>query len=317
MDELQSVLSEQNRELRSFINDYLLQLAYVDLRELNSDEYYDSLKDTKPFRPRETSQRRIEKEEGIGKWLKIKVFFSASAQQELEEKRKRAVATYKEIHKYEVEQNRKNEEKYYKRQDEYNRGFEALKEKARNNYQDSTPDYFREVLLSDEFYLNLRDAYALEGQIEDYDREKHELIVGYRIPNDDEIVNIKEFKIDKNTQSIVPVYLSKKATTRNILIMKLILLRTVALIYLSDTYKNLKSVRIRGYLSYCEYGDYKQRDVVDLIVTKDDFAKASRLNLQDIPAIEQYFDDIKKKKRFIYSADLYKKPNDEIKGLYE
>lgn len=75
IEELQQQALEINHELHAFCNDYLVKLAYIDMQPLNTDDYYEGKKDRKPFRPKETPLKRIEKEEGVSLWLKLKAAY--------------------------------------------------------------------------------------------------------------------------------------------------------------------------------------------------------------------------------------------------
>lgn len=319
IEELQEQAFEINRSLHAFCNDYLVKLAYIDMQPLNSDDYYENKKDRKPFRPIETPLKRIEKEEGVSLWLKFKAVFTEEAKKELSDKKEKAKTTYSEIRKSEAERNRRLAEKYYARQKENNAYYDKLKLRAKNNYQEPTIEYFSDVLLWDKYQVDGGVDYPIECSIDNYDHDNHYLSVSYRIPNPDEVVSVKEFKVDKKTAEIVPVALSKKASAeRNRQVMRSILLRVVALIYLSDTYKNIKNLRVVGYLSYYDeyYRQNERRDVVKLIVSRADFGGIQRMNL-DITSIDELFEKLSVKKQFEVLSSLYKKEVYETGSIYE
>ena len=143
--------------------------------------------------------------------------------------------------------------------------------------------------------------YPIECSIDNYDHDNHYLSVSYRIPNPEEVVSVKEFKVDKKAAEIIPVPLSKKASAeRNRQVMCSILLRAMALVYRSDTYKNIKNLRIIGYLSYYDeyYRQNERRDVVKLIVSRADFASIQRMNL-DITSLDELFERLAAKKQIV------------------
>ena len=319
IEELQQQALEINRELHAFCNDYLVKLAYVDMQPLNSDDYYEGKKDRKPFRPKETPLKRIEKEEGVSLWLKLKAAFTEDAKKELADKKEKAKTTYAEVQKYEAERNRRLAEDYYAKQKENHEYYDKLKLRAKNNYQEPTIEYFADVLLWDKYQVDGGVDYPIECSIDNYDQETHYLSISYRVPNPEEVAGVKEFKVDKKAAEIIPVPLSKKASAdRNRQVMRSLLLRAVALVYLSDTYKNIKNLRIVGYLSY--YDEYlrqnERRDVVKLIVSRADFGSIQRMNL-DITSIDELFERLAAKKRYETLSSLYKKGLYETGSIYE
>lgn len=173
IEELQQQALEINHELHAFCNDYLVKLAYIDMQPLNTDDYYEGKKDRKPFRPKETPLKRIEKEEGVSLWLKLKAAFTEDAKKELADKKEKAKTTYAEVQKYETERNRRLAEDYYARQKENHDYYDKLKLRAKNNYQEPTIDYFADVLLWDKYQVDGGVDYPIECSIDNYDQDTH------------------------------------------------------------------------------------------------------------------------------------------------
>ena len=89
-------------------------------------------------------------------------------------------------------------------------------------------------------------------------------------------------------------------------------------LYLSDTYKNIKNLRIVGYLSYYDeyYRQNERRDVVKLVVSRADFGSIQRMNL-DITSIDELFERLAAKKQYETLSSLYKKGLYETGSIYE
>lgn len=175
-------------------------------------------------------------------------------------------------------------------------------------------EYFQAVLLFDEFTLDIlktNEWYESGVTVTDYDPKLSELSYCFRIPNQEEICVIERFVYDDNEETITSRDLDKThARNIRLMIVRAMLIRSAAMVYCSDTYKNVKSVNVTGYLSYYDsaFGNEQRIDAVKVKISKDTFEQLNPEHLK----LEDLFVRVLKVKE---AAGLYNKEPFELKEI--
>jgi hypothetical protein len=266
---------EQNKQLR-MQRKYYRRLHVDDLRILDADEYYESLKDWRKFKaPRDTSKRDAEKDSRVTFRLRIKSFFSDKAKTELKEKLEKAKILQ---HKYEMDyQKRVNRMRAYfeEEQRQNHESVDEMKSKFMEGDIEQIINFFNSVLENDDFTLDIlyrQERYDAASEVSKYDKKTKTLSYKYRIPNPDEICVIDRFVYDGESGEVVEKELDKvHAQKVRLHLLETLLLRSVARVIWSDKYNYVDSVNLTGFLSYYDraYGNYKEINVAKLQISRD------------------------------------------------
>lgn len=287
---IDAAVHERNSALR-LQRRYYDSLHYVDLSTVNADAYYDSLKDRSKFKePRDTSRRNAEKKSGISGFLKFKALFSEKSKNELDNKKETAAPLQKEYSKSFSECVQREREQFYQRQEDSNNAVNLMRQKLIQHDRAEVLEYFRDVLLVDDFTLDklaTNERYKSFVAVTDYDPKSSELSYCLRIPNQEEICVIDSFFYDEKEEIISSRDVNKtRARNIRLRIVRAMLLRSAAMVYLSDDYENVKSVNITGYLNYYDsaFGNEQRIDAVKVKISKDTFEQLNpeHLKLEDL-----------------------------------
>ncbi len=311
---IDEAVSERNIALLTQ-RQYYERLHFIELHPLNAKVYYEGLRDWSKFtEPKNTSRKDAEKDSEISGFLKIMALFSQESKSKLDDKKLKAEVLQKEYSiKFSKRVNRLKEQ-FYKRQEQKNSTIHSREEKLKMNDSLEVLEYFKAVLQSDEFTLDVLDSYELYWNgitMKEYNPETGALSYSYRIPNPEEVCVIDRFYYEGETDSITSRDLDKTRTINiRIKIARSILLRSAALIYYSDTYENVKTIHITGYLDYFDYafGTDRYISVMSLEINKDIF---NQINLESLK-ISDLFERVLKTK---VSEGLYSKNPFELKGV--
>lgn len=275
------------REQRQHYN----KLHYFELCPLDSDNYYESLKDNSVFKePKDNSRKDAEKEVGISIFLKFKALFLDMAKSDLIHKKEKAKKLQKEYEQYHYEQVKRLREGFYQRQQQYNRDIDLRKENLKNGEANEICGYFREALLSDIFTLDIleeNEPYLINVIIDGYINESKEISYHYRIPNHEEICVIDKYIYDEDKEIIISKDIDEKhAGIIRLKVARALILRSAALIFESDNYQNIESVKITGFLEYYDtaLGNWECIDVMKVNVSREYYNKINpeRSNLKDL-----------------------------------
>lgn len=313
-ESIKVAVGERNEELR-FQRQYYNSLHYVDLNPINVDDYYESLKDWSRFKePRDTGRKDAEKNSGISILLKFKAWFSETSKSELDKKIVNAMALQKEYSELHAEQVNLQRTQFYQRQEGGNKAIDAMLQNLMRHNPDEIIKFFQVVLSGDEFTLDrleTNELYQSFVNVTDYNSKTSELSYSLRIPNQEEICVIKRFFYDDKEGIITSHDLDKtRAMNIRLRIVRAMLLRSAAMVYYSDTYERIKSVKITGYLSYYNsaIGNEQKINVVKVKIEKDIL---EQLNLRHLKLEELFIRVIKVKE----TTGLYSKEPFELKEI--
>lgn len=312
--DVDEAVGERNAELHTQ-RWYYERLHFIELYPLDSEAYYESLKDWSSFKELEdTSRKDAEKDSGISGLLKVSAVFSKASKSKLENKKSEAEILQKEYTDKFSKRVKRLREQYYKRQEQSNNTIDLMKEKLMKHDSVEVLEFFKAVLQYDEFTLDMlgtNEPYQNDIIMKEYDSKLGLLSYSYRIPNPEEICVIDRFYYDMKSDSIISRELDK-TRTRNIRLKtaRAILLRSAAMVYYSDAYENVKTLRITGYLSYYDsaFGTKRNVNAISLGISKDIF---KQINLERAK-LSELFDRVLKTKEVagLYSKNLY-----ELKGI--
>lgn len=273
--EYDEIVSKQNEQLRMQIN-YYRRLHIDDLRVLDVDEYYESLKDWRKFKaPRDTSKRDAEKDSRVTLILKIKSIFSDIAKTELEENREKAKMLQHEYEMYHQKRVNKMRAQFEEKQRQNHESVDKMKSKFIEGDIEQIINFFNAVLESDEFTLDMlyrQERYDAGSEVSKYDKKTKTLSYKYRIPNTDEICVIDRFVYDEESGEVVEEELDKvHAQKVRLHLVETLLLRSAVRVICSDKYNYVDSVNLTGFLSYYDraYGNHKEINVAKLQISRD------------------------------------------------
>jgi len=159
--------------------------------------------------------------------------------------------------------------------------------------------------------LGTKALYESFVTVTDYDPKSLELSYFFRIPKKEEICVIDNFFYDEKIERIISRDLDKtRSRSFRLRIVRAILLRSVAMVFCSDVYKNVKSVNITGYLSYYEpaFGNEQRINAVKVKINKDTFDQL----VPEIMNLEDFFVRVLKVKE---AAGLYNKEPFELNEI--
>ena len=252
------------------------------------------------------SWNQVRKGGGIGFWENAFAFVS-------EEKKKALDAKKTEVRKRLQEKVDKANAAEWDRCSVYNsRLSKRLKDKLSRltaHNSDEVEEYFTFVLNLDSFALD-GDEYHLNYNLV-YDADKKQLIIDYELPEMDKVSRVKEWKVDKNLEIV-----SKEMNKSDYLemyerILFDLALRTVGILFKSDSNNVLNSIVFNG---SCVYNDWQEIPTIlisfvisksqysyDRITRMDCISKAEVAKLKEV----RYLDDICSQKAPI---DLWETP---------
>lgn len=273
--------------------DYYLSLRYdFDFCDVNYwlDTLFDQQKAV--YKPQKApSWNQVRKAAGVGLLENAKSFVSRN--KELAEKKAKTRKRLQEVIDEENELERKRCSAYNaKVSDRLDAKLKRFKECS----SDEVEEYFTFALNLDSFTLD-GNEYVLEYKLL-YESAKRQLVIDYRLPTIDEIPGEKEWKADKNN-NVVPKKL-KKADHLELYerILFDLALRSVGILFESDSNNVLDSVIFNG---SCVYNDWQRTPTVLLsfLISKDQYSyerirrmdcvsKAEIAKLKDV----RYLDDI-------------------------
>lgn len=305
--DIDEAVGERNAELHAQRR-YYERLHFIELYPLNTEAYYESLKDWSSFKePKDTSRKDAEKDAGISGIHKVKALFSPESRSKAEILQKE----YSDKFSERVERMRKQ---YYKRQEESNKTIELKKEKLIMHDSTEVLEFFKFVLECDEFTLDMlgrNEPYQKDILMKRYDSKLGVLSYSYRIPNSEEVCVIDRFYYDEKKNNIKSRDLDK-TRIRNIRLKaaRAILLRSAAMVYNSDAYENVKSIHITGFLSYYDsaFGTKRNVDAIRFEISKEVF---KQINLERVK-LSELFDRVLKAKEV---AGLYSKKPYELQEV--
>ena len=305
---------ERNAELNAQRR-YYDRLHFIELYPLNSEVYYENLKDWTKFKePKDTSYKDAEKDSGISAFLKVKALFSKASKSILNDKKLEAKILQKEYSDLYSKRVERLREQFYKRQEQRNNEIDLMKENLKKHDSVEVLKFFKAVLQSDEFTLDMLgtyEPYRNDIVMKGYDPKTGVLSYKYRIPNPEEVCVIDKFYYDVKSDRIISRDLEKtRARNIRIKIARAILLRSAAMVYYSDNYENIKRLRISGYLNYYDSALGNERDISVMIleISKDVF---KQINLERA-RLNELFERVIKTKD---SAGLYNKKLYELEEV--
>lgn len=290
MDEREQLIGEKYSMLREQ-RQYYDKLHYLRLLFLDPDNYYEGLKDYSTFKePKNNSRKDAEKEVGISIFLKFKALFLDKAKCDLIHKKEKAKILEKEYEKYHYNQVKRLREEFYDKQQQYNSYIELKKENLKNGKANEVCEYFKEILLSDNLTLDIletNELYPINVIIDGYSNESKVLSYHYRIPNHQQICVIDKFIFDEDGETIVSKDIdAEHARIIRLKVARALILRSAVLIFGSDNYKNIESVKITGFLEYYDtaFGNWECIDVMKVNISREYYNKINpeRANLKDL-----------------------------------
>lgn len=306
--EYDKIVSEQNKQLRMQRN-YYRRLHIDDLRTLDVDEYYESLKDWRKFKaPKDTSKRDAEKDSRVTFILKIKSIFSDKAKTELEEKREKAKMLQREYEMYYQKKVNRMRAQFEEEQRQNHESVDEMKSKFIKGDIEQIFNFFNSVLECDDFTLDMlyrQERYNTASEVYEYDKKTKTLSYKYRIPNMDEICVIARFVYDEKSGEVVEEELDKiHAQKVRLHLLEILLLRSATRVIRSDKYNCVDSVNIIGFLSYYDraYGNYKEISVAELQISRD---LLLQINPEGVSVLELF--DRVLKGEFKMTTGLYEK----------
>lgn len=254
-------------------------LHFENLCIVNPDVYYDNQRDRKPFKaPKDRSRKESNVDSGITLMLKFKAWFSQTSKAELEKRKKAAETLQKQYAKSHLERVVRQRSLFYQEQDEYNESVEQRRNQFANRDARQVCAFFRDILLSDYFSINIFEDWAYEIDVRDFEycTELSELSFSYRIPDAEEICVIKRFLFDEKNNRVDTEDLEKtKAKETRLRIVESILLRAMATVFCSDNYEHVDRINITGFMHYFDpaYGNYEIAKVINVKISRDVFSK--------------------------------------------
>ncbi|MCI1646462.1 MAG: hypothetical protein LKI67_10615 [Olsenella sp.] len=310
------IIAEQTTALDNLMA-YYGDLHRADLVCLDPDDYFDRQLDLKPFKePKDKSKRQASKDAGVTLLLQLHSVFSKEAKARLAERTAKADALqreYSEAHARNVEEERT----FYQRQQErHNQQVGARRHSFLIGNPEEVMAYFDQVLSSDSFTLELdpnRQGRRYESCTEslEYDPDKKELVVRYRIPDLGEICTIGSFVDNKKEQTVEAKELpAKKAGELRKHVLHAILIRASAEVFYSDPFGLVSRLVIVGFLDFYDpaYGTRRVIDAIKTAVPEKEFCQVD-LGRADPEAL---FDRLFTK---TIAAGLYKKESYQLKAI--
>jgi len=293
-NEIVKIDREEQLEEERNIKKYFTGLHYIDLQPLNPDEFYENEK-RKAMKngPKIPTRKDSQKDAGITLWLKIKSYFSEDARKKrnvLEEKAE-------EYYKTNLELVMPRKTAYDKRCEQK---YTFMRDQLRNGNKNEVIHFMEEVLYSDDFSVDGGTRYEINVSL-DYLGNQSQLNVRYRIPNEYEIRVIPRYrqKMSKADEAEFRIDIVKK-----------ILLRMVAMVFLSDIDMNIQNVFLIGYLDYFDssIGTHEQKNVIQFKMNRTLFNK---IDLERVRVTDLYEKRIKPK----ISEKLYLKEPVDLKEI--
>ncbi len=175
-------------------------------------------------------------------WLKGKIMGDDNDYREYLAKKEKMEADADDIYRRDCERFKRALSKYKEMRSQLREAFNKWD-------KDIIDAYFRFVLESDQFSINLFDPFCVNVHYLQYDANEHELLVEYRIPAKEEILPLEYFDYDEDNHVIKDHQLSPglAADFRND-VARRVLLRAAASIFSSDELKMVDTIRIHGCL---------------------------------------------------------------------
>ena len=291
--EQQQIAQRQTEQLRTAYS-YLGTLCYCDLFPISPEIYINEnlAKVTRRNRSKPTLAD-AEKEVGITNIVKVKGLFPGKSKTKLEELRKKA----KELNKTQLQEYdqkvKEDEAEYLKQCVEKELYLRKQLDQLSKGSSAEAEMYFSFALDRDNYSVDNINRYSYEHSPIQYIPRTGEIQFSYRIPNDDEILAIAKFKYDEKNNTIEPcMYDSKTAAKWKLRVAESALLRTAALIFLSDKYDIVKMVSITGYLRYYDsaFGNNRTKDVMKFTLTRELFNQISLDSVDPVDLFNRVLD---------------------------
>lgn len=315
-EKFQEIVCYKNEQLRKQRN-YYRRLHIIDLRFLDVDEYYDSLKDWSNFKaPKNTSKRDAERDSQVTFVLKIKAMFSNKAKIELDKKYEKAKMLQHEYEQYYQKRVKRMYIQFNEIQRQNHNAMDEMKSKFIEGDKEQIIDFFNSVLQRDYFSLDIlhsQKCYNAVSEVTEYNEKTKILSYKYRIPNSDEICAIERFVYNEESGKILPKKLDKIHTKKiSINLLETLLLRSVVRVIYSDKFNHIDSIKLTGFLIYYDkaYGNYREVNVVKLQISRE---LLSQINIERTN-ISELFERVLKD-NFIMSDGLYDKEPFELSEI--
>lgn len=291
------------------MHNYLDNLCWIGLEPLYPDSYFENQKDYSRFNePKRTAQKDARKDAGITLKDKMLAWFSDDAKKQLKEKEAAAKKLQEEYYEYEEKHIDRQREHFYKEKDEHNKQIDQLIECFRTKEKTILIQYFEDALCSDEYTAGYEEKYEIEAKIEDFNAETGELQLIYRLPRASEIETTQEYLYDSKTYRISAIPMADKiAGAYKLRIARSIMLRAIAMVYLSDMYRMVNKINVTGFVRYSSQSSQIpfSKNVMKVAVDRASFDK---MDLERI-SIDSFFKETIKAQT---ATGLYKKPEYEL-----
>ena len=303
IQQMQQSAEEQTQRLQKS-NEYLQSLCYYGLRPLSPNEYlHDVLAKVQKQNRIKPTLEDVEKEVGITIPVKALGILPGKGKKKLNNLQNQAQDIFKkQIEDYD-QQVKEDEidyqQRYQKTETIIKRRIYALSKGSIN----AAEKYYSHALSRDYYSANDVNRFRPEYSIKKYLPSTGEIQLSYRIPNGEEIPAIAKYEYNEKTDTIeARSYDTKTTADWKTKIAVSILLRTAALIFLSDHYERIKTVSITGYLRYYDsaFGCDQYKNVIYFSLPKEVF---SRINLEKVNPVDLFTRVLKAR----ISSGLYNK----------
>lgn len=288
--------------------EYYRSLRY-DFNACDVDSWLDTLYEQREakYKPQENpSWNQVRKEAGIGFFENAFAFLSKDKKKSIDAKKAEVKKSLQEeVDRY----NAAEEERCRKENAMLIQKLEAKQARLTAHKRFEVESYFAFVLEQDSFMLDGND-FSIDFNLL-YDSEKRQLIVDYKLPVMDQVPRVKEWRTDKQND-VVPKEMNK---TDYLEMYERILfdlsVRTVGMLFISDTNNVLSSIVFNG---YCVYNDWQKMPTVLISFTmpKDRYSYDKVRKMDFISKLEiakldevRYLNDIHSQKA---PTDLWKTP---------
>ena len=292
--------------------DYYLGLRY-DFNSCNVDYWLDTLYNQQKAvykAKKNPSWNQIRKEARIGFWENAFAFISKDKKENLDIKKNNA---REKLQASVDKENAQARERCSKYNSELSNRLQNKLNRLTSCYSDEVEEYFGFALNCDSFALDGNKYQLNYSHL--YDSDKKELIVDYELPKMDIVSKVKEWKVDKNND-IVPKEMNK---TDYLEMYERILfdlaLRTVGILFESDSNNVLNSIVFNG---SCVYSDWQKKPtiLISFVMPKSQYSykkicQMDCISKEEISKLKEvrYLDDIHSQKA---PADLWETPPSKL-----
>ena len=261
------------------VTGYLRTLCYCNLHPLSPESYInESLSLIYHRRRYKPTLDDAEKDVGITTFVKAKAILPGKSKAKLEDlrlKAKELLASRLEEYNQKVKE---DEEEYLQKRNKEERTLRNRIYALSKGSIVAARQYYAYALDHDDYSVDSSNRFQPEHTDIKFLPDTGEIRFAYRIPNGDEIPAVARYEYDLKTDSIVPRNYDIKTSAKwKLQIAESVLLRTAALVFLSDHYDKIKNVSITGYLRYYDtaFGNDQYKAVIQVNLLRTVFDKVS------------------------------------------